>query len=101
VELLFPINQSDLEEQANQIYDTMWNDNLKTRVLTPDDTYRRVDRRGLTALDAQAYFAEAASAKVARDQHLEAAAKPTEFQPMLSPENQPNPLNYDDGSDPD
>jgi polyphosphate kinase len=101
VELLFPINQSDLEEQANQIYDTMWNDNLKTRVLTPDDTYRRVDRRGLTALDAQTYFAEAASAKVARDQQLKAAAKPTEFQPMLSPENQPNPLNYDDGSDPD
>lgn len=101
VELLFPVNQPDLEEKANQIYDTMWNDNLKTRVLTPDNDYRRVDRRGLTALDAQTYFAQAASAKVAEEQQLEAAAQPTEFQPMLSPENQPNPLNYDDGSDTD
>lgn len=101
VELLFPILQPDLIERVDRIYDTMWEDNVKTRVLQADNTFKRVDRRGLTPLEAQAAFAEAATLHGQRDQAEVAAKTPTEFQPMLSPQNQPNPLNYDDGSETD
>ncbi|MTV82476.1 RNA degradosome polyphosphate kinase [Secundilactobacillus folii] len=101
VELLFPILQPDLSSRVLQIYETMWHDNVKTRILQADNTYKHVDRRGLTPLASQEAFAEAATLHVKRDQEDAAAAAPSEFQPMLSPQNQPNPLNYDDGSEPD
>lgn len=101
VELLFPILQPDLAEQVLQIYETMWHDNVKTRVLQSDNTYVHIDRRGLVPLESQAAFAKAATERVQRDQTQAAKTAPTEFQPMLSPENQPNPLNYDDGSESD
>ncbi|ANZ61635.1 RNA degradosome polyphosphate kinase [Secundilactobacillus paracollinoides] len=100
VELLFPINDPQIKKRVLTIYKVMWNDNVKTRVLQPDDTFKHVDRRGHVALDAQAYFADLASVHAKADKAAAEMAKPTEFQPMLSPENQPNPLNYDDGSDP-
>ncbi len=99
VELLFPINDPKIKKRVLTIYKTMWNDNVKTRVLQADGHFKRVDRRGHVALDSQAYFADLASVHAKADKAQEALAKPSEFQPMFSPENQPNPLNYDDGSD--
>lgn len=101
VELLFPILQPDLADRVLQIYDTMWHDNVKTRVMQPDGSYTHIDRRGLVPLESQTAFAQAATQHVQQDQAEAAKTTPTEFQPMLSPENQPNPLNYDDGSESD
>ncbi|KRM11773.1 RNA degradosome polyphosphate kinase [Paucilactobacillus suebicus] len=53
VELLFPILQENIKQEILRIYGLMWNDNLKTRVLTADGTYQRVDRRGLEPLSVQ------------------------------------------------
>lgn len=55
VETLFPILQPDLKERVLHIYDIMWNDNVKTRVLH-NDVYSMVDRRGKKALNSQEYF---------------------------------------------
>ena len=55
VETLFPILQPDLKERVLHIYDIMWNDNVKTRVLH-NDIYSMVDRRGKKALNSQEYF---------------------------------------------
>ncbi|WP_180949785.1 RNA degradosome polyphosphate kinase [Secundilactobacillus pentosiphilus] len=101
VELLFPILQPDLADRVLRIYDTMWNDNVKTRVMQADGAYTHIDRRGLVPLESQAAFVKAATEHVQRDQEDATKTAPTEFQPMLSPENQPNPLNYDDGSESD
>ncbi|GAF39388.1 polyphosphate kinase [Agrilactobacillus composti DSM 18527 = JCM 14202] len=56
VELLFPILQDNIRKQIIHIYGLMWDDNVKTRVLQPDNTWEHVDRRGLDSLDVQAYL---------------------------------------------
>jgi polyphosphate kinase len=74
----------------------MWEDNVKTRVLDADGTYKRVDRRGRAPLSSQDYFAKQAT-KLAEEQQSE-SRKPNsnQFQPMMSPENQPDPLSDED-----
>lgn len=56
VELLFPILQENIQKQVIRIYNLMWADNIKTRVMQPDGTYVKVDRRGLAPLDVQEYL---------------------------------------------
>ncbi|MDT6980156.1 RNA degradosome polyphosphate kinase [Levilactobacillus zymae] len=91
VELLFPILHADLRHRIFDIFHTMWDDNVKTRVLQADREFTRVDRRGLEPLDAQTAFMQAAEAKTKQlpqdtDQPVGA---PRQFRPMLSPKNQP------------
>ncbi|MCT3152443.1 RNA degradosome polyphosphate kinase [Lacticaseibacillus rhamnosus] len=62
VELLFPILQDDIRERIIKIFDIMWHDNVKTRILQPDSTWTRAQLRGVTKLNAQAYFIEHAVA---------------------------------------
>lgn len=62
VETLFPILQPDLKERVLHIYDIMWNDNVKTRVLH-NDVYSMFDRRGKKALNSQEYFIHQAQEK--------------------------------------
>ena len=62
VETLFPIVQPELKERVLHIYDIMWNDNVKTRVLH-NDVYSMVDRRGKKALNSQEYFIHQAQEK--------------------------------------
>ncbi|MFD1670529.1 RNA degradosome polyphosphate kinase [Agrilactobacillus yilanensis] len=56
VELLFPILQDNIRKQIIHIYHLMWADNSKTRILQADDTWKRIDRRGLGNLDVQEYL---------------------------------------------
>ncbi len=101
VEQLFPVLQPDLAKRVVDIYTTMWNDNVKTRTLDKDGVYKRVDRRGREPLDCQEYFAAQAT-KLSKAQQREARPKSdTHFQPMMSPQNQPDPLNDEDGRDKD
>lgn len=99
VELLFPLLQPEISHRAMQIFDTMWQDTVKTRVLKPDDTYVKVDRRGLPTLDSQDYFIHEAQT-LAHHDHEEPTATSTahQFIPMMSPKNDTQPLD-DGGSD--
>ncbi|MBP3040442.1 RNA degradosome polyphosphate kinase [Bacillaceae bacterium Marseille-Q3522] len=63
VELLFPIEDADIKKNIVQIFATMINDNVKTRVMNNDGTYSKVDRRGKAPLNAQAFFADEAEKK--------------------------------------
>lgn len=100
VEQLFPIEQPDLTKRVLDIYQTMWDDNVKTRYLAADGTYKRVDRRGQAPLNCQEYFANQAT-QLTEAQQSEAHMNTTnQFQPMMSPENQPDPFDEDqDGGD--
>jgi polyphosphate kinase len=86
VELLFPVLQADIKAQIIQIYDWMWQDNLKTRVLMADGTYQKVDRRGLDPFEVQA--ALMAQANAARVHEVDQAVKQerTTFEPLRKPQ---------------
>jgi polyphosphate kinase len=84
VELLFPIQQDDLRERLYKIFDDMWADNIKGRVLR-DDTFVRQDRRGQQPFNSQAQFidqAERHSARL-RKQEEQARQQPEVFQPLM------------------
>ena len=92
VEQLFPVEQPDLAQRVLSIYRTLWQDNVRTRVLDVDGTYNRVDRRGRASLDAQDYFAVQATQWVEKQQLDSHKQNPNQFQPMMSPENQHDPF---------
>ncbi|MEX0381390.1 RNA degradosome polyphosphate kinase [Leuconostoc sp. MS02] len=56
VELLFPLKNDRLRDKVLSIFQTMWHDNVKTRVLQPDGSFEKKDRRGVPTLDAQELF---------------------------------------------
>lgn len=57
VETLFPIEQEDLKDRTIKIYNKLWQDNIKTRILH-NDQYSFIDRRGKEPFNAQNYFVE-------------------------------------------
>ncbi|KRL04183.1 RNA degradosome polyphosphate kinase [Liquorilactobacillus oeni] len=62
VELLFPALQEDLQRKIISIFMTMWEDNVKARVLS-NDSFVKIDRRGLSRLNSQEYFIKEAQKK--------------------------------------
>ena len=62
VETLFPVLQPDLKQCAIDIYNKMWEDNVKGRILH-NDTYTMIDRRGKEAVNCQEFFIEQAQEK--------------------------------------
>ncbi|KRN01329.1 polyphosphate kinase [Levilactobacillus senmaizukei DSM 21775 = NBRC 103853] len=91
VELLFPILNATLRQRVFDIFNTLWHDNVKTRVLMADRSFTRVDRRGLDPLDAQASFMTQATKEIAAatQKRPEGGSVTHQFKPMLSPKNQP------------
>jgi polyphosphate kinase len=87
VELLFPIFQADIKQRILRIYDLMWQDNLKTRVLQADGHYERVNRRGLAPLNVQETLV--AEAVAHRQANLPQEQAPqTHFIPMKKPQDE-------------
>lgn len=98
VELLFPINAIPTKSKVNQIFDTMWNDNVKSRILQSDDSYQRIDRRGIAKMSSQDVFIKNAERQMKAEKEDESPTTSENFKPLLSPKNQPNLLS-DEGSD--
>lgn len=59
VETLFPVLQDDIRKRVMHIFNILWDDNIKTRVLHNHE-YSFIDRRGKAALNAQQYFMQEA-----------------------------------------
>ena len=59
VEELYPVTQADTKARAIQIFDIMWRDNVKTRVLEGDH-YERLDCDGAAPFNSQEYFVQEA-----------------------------------------
>ncbi|WHO85218.1 RNA degradosome polyphosphate kinase [Limosilactobacillus oris] len=59
VEELYPVTQADTKARSIQIFDIMWRDNVKTRVLEGDH-YERLDRDGAAPFNSQEYFVQEA-----------------------------------------
>ncbi len=86
VELLFPLKDDKLRDKVLEIFETMWQDNVKTRVLQADGQYEKKDRRGGARLNAQETFIEAAVRQA--DQELK-QQKLTEMTQRFEPLNNP------------
>ncbi len=86
VELLFPLKDDKLRDKVLEIFETMWQDNVKTRVLHADGQYEKKDRRGVARLNAQETFIEAAVRQT--DQELK-QQKLTEMTQRFEPLNNP------------
>lgn len=89
VETLFPILQPDLKARAIAIYDKMWQDNVKARVLH-DQSYSMIDLRGKEAVNSQKYFINEAVEKnrVLKEKRKEMARKPETFKVMRKEDNE-------------
>lgn len=57
VELMFPIEDDEIRATIIHLFDTMMNDNVKTRIMGDDGLYRKPDRRGKASVNAQEHFA--------------------------------------------
>lgn len=56
VELLFPLLVDDVRQHVINIYNILWDDTVKTRVLHNDGSWTHLDGRGLPRLNAQEYL---------------------------------------------
>ena len=61
MEIMFPVEDEDLEKEVMHILEIQLADNMKARELTPENVYERIDRRGKVLLGAQSYFCEEAA----------------------------------------
>ena len=60
VEELFPVEQADTKAKAISIFDDMWKDNVKARILVGDH-YERSDNEGEEPFNAQEFFVQQAT----------------------------------------
>jgi polyphosphate kinase len=92
VEVVWPVEQPDLKQRLiDEVLATSLVDNVKARVLLPDGTYRRVERKtDEPAVRSQERFLELAAAAAARRQ-LSADALTMPPVP-LPPEIPPRPM---------
>lgn len=60
IETLFPVEDETLKKELSHILDITWNDTVKSRVMQPDGTYARIDKRGRELINCQKAFCEEA-----------------------------------------
>lgn len=60
VEILFPVEDPELQEEVRHILKVQLEDNVKAHILQPDDSYEKIDKRGKVLVNAQEYFCEEA-----------------------------------------
>lgn len=71
VEILFPVEEERLKARAMHVLEQQLKDNVQARVLTEENVYVRVDRRGKQAMDSQEEFCREAmaAAKEKQEEH--------------------------------
>lgn len=87
IELMFPILDKDLADRVTAIFDDLWKDNVKTRILQSDGTWARANRRNQESFNAQeSFIADATKRQVEwqREKERLAAQAPT-FEPLNQP----------------
>ena len=64
VEIIFPLLEDRLKEEAVHILEVELADNVKARILGADGNYSRIDKRGKTLVNSQRVFVEEAAKAV-------------------------------------
>lgn len=82
VETVFPVEQSDTKARIIEMMDVTLRDTIKTRVMQPDGSYKRIDRRGKEALSSQIELSRLARAAI---ETIEQEKNLGLFEPKLKP----------------
>ena len=64
VEIVFPVIEEELKEKALHILKVELEDNVKARVMQPDGTYEKLDKRGKVLINSQEQFCAEAKAAI-------------------------------------
>lgn len=67
VEIVFPVIDEELKKKALHILEVELADNVKARVMKPDGTYEKIDKRGKVLVNSQEVFCSEAAAAVPRE----------------------------------
>lgn len=67
VEIVFPVIDEELKKKALHILEVELADNVKARVMKPDGTYEKIDKRGKVLVNSQEVFCSEAAAAVTRE----------------------------------
>lgn len=86
VELLFPLKSDLLRDKVLEIFNAMWEDNVKTRVLQPNGEFIKKDRRGILAVNSQELFIADA---IMRQNQVKSQTRMTEMTQRFEPLNNP------------
>ncbi len=83
VEELYPVTQADTKARAIQIFNIMWKDNVKSRILV-GDRYERIDRGDDVPFNSQEYFVHEAVELNRENSHQQKARRhfPTVFETL-------------------
>lgn len=71
VEILFPVEDADLQKEIKHILDIQLADTKKAHILMPDGTYEKVDQRGKTPLNSQQYFCQQAKERAKETNNIQ------------------------------
>ncbi len=71
VEILFPVEKSQLQEKLQDILDCQLRDTVKASILQPDGSYEKVDMRGREAFNAQLHFCHEAKKAAKAEKEME------------------------------
>jgi len=78
VELVFPVEDADLQKRVEEVLDTLLADNCNARIMQPDGSYVRADRRRKAPVNCQRYFALRAAEEAQKIDKLQ-EGKPVEL----------------------
>ena len=70
VEILFPVLEEELKEEAKHILEVELSDNTKAHVLKSDGNYEKIDKRGKVLVNSQMQFCEEAVKAAPRQDHI-------------------------------
>ena len=84
IELLFELEHPGIRQRVLDILEVLLSDTEKTRVLQPDGSYRRIDRRGREILEAHQFFCD--QARELENKHQKKQVQFSGFEPILSSE---------------
>ncbi len=68
-ELMFPVEQEELKQQASEALDVFFEDNVKAHVLRPDGTWKRLHPAGSDPIVAQQVFHDRARSRARQAAH--------------------------------
>ena len=90
VEILFPVEDPDVQEEVTHILAVQLADTLKARVLKSDNTYEHIDRRGKELICAQDTFCREARTAAAKKEDPVKSRVFIPAEPLPDPEEEEN-----------
>lgn len=81
VEIMFPVEDEECKKAVKHILSVQLADNVKAHILQPDGSYAKIDKRGKTLVNSQAYFCKEAVGE-AKDMEEESLQIRRVFEPL-------------------